>query len=144
MSELNPLGVEEFASAVDLLRQLVRDDELERLQPNGPATVYTTMVTLWMMILQRLGGGKTLNATVKDVLAYNRQLLPDNKRIREGTLATKSGAYSEARTRLNMETVEFFANCVCNSLIESSPPWFDGRRGFVLDGTTPCFCHRQG
>jgi hypothetical protein len=89
-----------------------------------------------MMTLQRLGGGKTLEATVKDVLAHNRTLLPDNKRLRDGTLSETSGAYSGARTRLDLETVEFFANRVSDSLIAASPPWFEGRRAFLLDGTT--------
>ena len=136
MSDQNVLSTEEFASAVEMLRQLLPDEELDRRQPCGPATVYTTMVTLWMMTLQRLGGGKTLHAAVKDVLAHNRALLPDNKRLREGTLSETSGAYSEARTRLSMETVEFFANRVCDSLIDALPPWFEGRRAFLLDGTT--------
>ncbi|MCH7687327.1 MAG: IS4 family transposase [Planctomycetes bacterium] len=136
MSDQNVLSTEEFASAVEMLRQLLPDEELERRQPCGPATVYTTMVTLWMMILQRLGGGKTLNAVVKDVLSYSRALLPDNKRLREGTLSETSGAYSQARTRLKKETVEFFARRVSDSLIDASPPWFDGRRAFLLDGTT--------
>ena len=94
------------------------------------------MVTLWIMTLGRLGGGKTLHAVVKDVLSHNRELLPDNKRLREGTLSETSGAYAEARTRLNMKTVEFFANRVCDSLIDASEPWFEGRRAFLLDGTT--------
>lgn len=136
MPDHDVLSPEEFASAVDLLRQLLPDEELDRWQPSGPATVYTTMVTLWMMTLQRLGGGKTLNATVKDVLSHNRALFPDNKRLREGTLSETSGAYAQARTRLNLETVEFFANRVCDSLIEMSPQWFDGRLAFILDGTT--------
>lgn len=136
MSEENPLSEPEFASAVELLRQLLPEEELNRLQPCGPATVYTTMLTLWMMTLQRLGGGKTLQAIVKEVLSHSRALLPDNKRLREDTLSETSGAYSAARTRLKLETVEFFANRVCDSLIAASPPWFDGRYGFTLDGTT--------
>lgn len=136
MSAQSPLTEQEFQSAVELLRRLLPGDELNRLQPSGPATVYTTMVTVWMMILQRLGGGKSLSAVVKDVLAYNRELLPDCKRIREGTLSENSAAFSGARKRLREDTVEFFANRVCDSLIESSPPWFDGRRGIILDGTT--------
>lgn len=136
MSDQKPLSDQEFASAVETLRQLVSDEELDRLQPCGSATIYTTMITLWMMTLQRLGGGKTLNGIVKDVLAHNRELLPDNKRLREGTLSETSGAYSDARTRLTRETVEFFANRVSDSLIQASPPWFDGRQGFLLDGTT--------
>lgn len=136
MSQQSPLTEQEFQSAVEVLHRLLPDEELNRVQPSGPATVYTTMVTLWMMILQRLGGGKSLCGVVKDVLAYNRDLLPDNRRIREETLSESSGAFSQARTRLREQTVEYFANRVCDSLIESSPAWFDGRRAFILDGTT--------
>lgn len=136
MSSENLLSEQEFASAVEMLRELLPDEELDRLQPCGPATVYTTMVTLWMMTLQRLGGGKTLNAIVKDVLAHNLELLPDNKRLRERSLSESSGAYSEARTQLKLETVEFFANRVCDSLIKASPPSIDGRYWYTLDGTT--------
>jgi len=135
-TEENPLSEKEFTSAVEMLQQLLPDDKLNQLQPSGPAAVYTTMVTLWMLILQRLGGGKTLSAVVKDVLAHNRDLLPNNKRIQEGTISENSGAYSEARKRLDLETIEFFANRVSDSLIESAPPWFDGRRAFIIDGTT--------
>ena len=136
MSNENSLSEQELTSAVEMLRKLLPDEELNRFQPCRPAAIYTTLITLWMMTLQRLGGGKTLNAIVKDVLSHSRELLPDNKRLREGTLSETSGAYSEARTRLKLETVEFFANRVCDSLIAASPPWFDGRRGFTLDGTT--------
>jgi hypothetical protein len=135
-TEESVLSEKEFSSSVEMLQQLLPGDELDQLQPSGPATVYTTMVTLWMLILQRLGGGKTLSGVVKDVLAHNRDLLPDNKRIQEGTISENSGAYSEARKRLDIKTIEFFASRVCDSLIESAPPWFDGRRAFIIDGTT--------
>ena len=136
MSDETVLSPDEFSSAVEMLRQLIPDEELNAWQPRGPAAIYTTSVTLWMMIMQRLGGGKTLAATVKDVLSYNRALLPDNKRLRENTVSDSSAAYSNARQWLNMETVEFFAKRVCDSLIDATPSWFDGRRAFILDGTT--------
>jgi hypothetical protein len=126
----------ELTSAIETLREIINEDELERRQPSGSAAVYTTMVTIWMMTMQRLGGGKSLKAIVKDVLAHSRDLLPNNRRLREGTLSETSGAYAEARSRLELETVEFFANSVCDSLIDASPSWFDGRRAFILDGTT--------
>jgi hypothetical protein len=126
----------ELTSAIETLQEMMQADELDRLQPSGPAAVYTTMVTIWMMTMQRLGGGKSLNAVVKDVLAHSRDLLPNNRRLREGTLSETSGAYAEARSRVKLKTVEFFANRVCDSLIAASPPWFDGRRAFILDGTT--------
>ena len=136
MSDETVLSQEEFTSAVETLYQLIPDEEVDRLQPSNPMTVYTTLVTLWMMIMQRLGGGKSIAATVKDVLAQNRPLLPDNKRVREGTLSESSGAYSQARKRITFDTVEFFANRVSDSLIDATPSWFGDRRAFILDGTT--------
>jgi hypothetical protein len=126
----------ELTSAIETLREIINEDELERLQPSGAAAVYTTMVTIWMMTMQRLGGDKSLEAIVKDVLAHSRDLLPNNRRLREGTLSETSGAYAGARLRLELATVEFFANRVCGSLIDASPSWFEGRRAFLLDGTT--------
>lgn len=32
--------------------------------------------------------------------------------------------------------MEFFENRVCDSLIESPPPGFKGRRAFIIDGIT--------
>ena len=130
------LSEQELTAAIEKLQALLPGEDLNRFQPCGPATVYTTMVTLWMLILQRLGGGKALKAVVKDMLADHRELFPENRRIAEGTLSENSGAYSEARKRLKLATVEWFANRVCDSLIESSPPWFDDRRAFLIDGTT--------
>lgn len=127
---------QEVVSAFELLRQITPEHELLQLAPTGPAAVYTTLVTLWMLTLQRLTGGSSLSAAVKEVLENSRSLLPDNKRVREGTLSHNSGAYSEARKRLPLAAVELFAQRVCESLIERTPSWFGDRRAFVIDGTT--------
>ena len=132
-----PLSEEEFTSAVELLRQLIPQEDFPAYSLDvSPATVYTTLVTLWMLTLQRLGGGKSLAAAVKDVLTYSRDLLPNNKRVREGTLSENSSAFSQARKRLPIEVVRRFATTVSQSLIDQSPSWFEGRRAFIIDGTT--------
>jgi hypothetical protein len=132
-----PLTDAEFTSAVELLRKLIPEDDFPVYSLElSPATVYTTLVTLWMLTLQRLGGGKSLDAIVNEVLTNNRSLLPDNKRVREGTLSFTSGAYSRARQRLPIETVQSFAQQVSQSLINLSPCWLGGRRRYILDGTT--------
>jgi len=131
-----PLRGEELRTAVDLLQRMLPAEELDRLQPSGPNTVYTTLITLWMLTLQRLGCGTTLEGVVKEVLSLNRDLFPPHKRVLEGTLSQSSAAYSDARQRLKLETVEYFANRVSDSLIESSSPAFEGRRVFLMDGTT--------
>jgi hypothetical protein len=127
---------DELAAAFDMLREVTPEHELLKLAPTGPATVYTTLVTLWMLTLQRLDGGASLSAAVKEVLQNSRCLLPDNKRVREGTLSENSGSYSQARRRLPMAAVELFATRVCESLIERTPSWFGERRAFLIDGTT--------
>ena len=130
------LSESELTSAIEMLRSIIPDEELELLAPTGPATVYTTTLTLWMLILQRLGKGTSLNTVVKDVLSNSRQLLPDNRRVRENTLSEKSGAYSDARKRLPLDVVEYFAKRVCDSFIQQTLSWFDDLRAFIIDGTT--------
>ena len=89
-----------------------------------------------MLTLQRLGGGASLSAVVKVVRTYSKNLLPNNKRVREGTLSKSSGAYSEARKRLPIAAAELFAKSVCDSLVDRSPSWFGDQRAYILDGTT--------
>jgi hypothetical protein len=132
-----PLSKEEFTSAIDLLRRVIPEEDFPAYALDvSPATVYTTLVTLWMLTLQRLGGGQSMSAVIKEVLNNNRRLLPDNKRVREGTLSERSGAYSKARHRLPLEVVRSFAERVSESLTERSPAWFEGRRAYLIDGTT--------
>ncbi len=93
-TEDSRISKNEFDAAIEMLQQILPKDEPDWIQPSGPATVYTTMVTLWMLILQRLGGGKTLNEVVKDMLSHGNALWPRNKRIQEGTLS-KNGSSGE-------------------------------------------------
>jgi hypothetical protein len=98
--------------------------------------VYTEAVTLWMLVLQRMGKGLSLEGTVKQVLEFERDLLPDNKRVRDQTLSQSTTAYSNARQRLPLDVVLAFSQAVCNHLGRTSPPIFDNRRVFIIDGTT--------
>ena len=133
-------SAEEIASALKLFRTLIGGPQQEMLlDPDQRPTnkmVYTHGVTLWMLILQRLGGGKSLSAVVSQVLSHDLDLLPDNKRVRENTLSENTGAFARARKRLPEEMVLEFSNCVCNYLGRISEPAIAGRRVFILDGTT--------
>jgi hypothetical protein len=114
-------------------------EQQELLDPDERPTtkmVYTNGVTLWMLILQRLGGGKSLTEVVSQILSHDRDLLPDNKRVRENTLSENSAAYAQARKRLPLDTILKFSNRVCDYLGQISEPVIDGRRVFILDGTT--------
>lgn len=131
---------EELASAAKLFRSILEAPEqrivFDADERNTDKMIYTNGVTLWMLILQRLGRGKTLQEVVSHVLAYDRDLLPDNKRVRENTLSENSGAYARARKRLRLEFIFDFSNRVSNYLGEISEPLIDGQRVFILDGTT--------
>jgi len=59
----------ELVHAIGSLRELFSDGTIDRLQPTGPAAIYTSSVTLWMLVSQRLAGGKSMAATVKDFIA---------------------------------------------------------------------------
>jgi hypothetical protein len=131
---------EEICFAVNLLRSLMVMPEEEDLidVDERPTTrmVYTNGVTLWLLILQRLGGGKTLEETISHLIAHDFDLLPDNKRVREKTISENTATYSQARKRLPLEVVFEISEKICNRLGEMSPGVIDGRRVFILDGTT--------
>lgn len=128
---------DELASAIALLHQLIPADDLQVFSlRHSPATVYTTLTTLWMLTLQRLGGGKSLEAIVKETLQHHRDILPDNKRVREGTLSRNSSAFSEARHRLALGDAERYLDSVSASIIDSCPDILNDRRAFIIDGTT--------
>ena len=135
-----PTAEAQLASAMQLLHEIVQaSGEQGLFDPDvRPTTkmVYTHGVTLWMLILQRLGGGQTLSEVVSQVLTHERHLLPDNKRVRENTLSENSAAYARSRRRLPLDAIQRFSECVCNYLGQISEPILESQRVFILDGTT--------
>lgn len=129
-----------FVAVRELLTKLIGLSEARQaLDPDVPPNtrmVYTNGVTLWMLILQRLGNGQSLSQIVSQVIDNERDLLPNNKRVREDTLSDSTAAYAKARKRLPLDFIETFSQRVCDYLGQISPPVFDGRRVFILDGTT--------
>jgi len=89
-----------------------------------------------MLTLHRLGDGQSLTEVVSAALSHDHDLFPDNKRVRENTLSENSGAYSQARKRLPLDAIHEFSNRVCDYLGKISEPLIDGKRVFLLDGTT--------
>lgn len=131
---------EQFIAARELLSKLIGLPVIQKtFNPDAPPNsrmVYTNSVTLWMLILQRIGKGQSLSEIVTQVIDNERDLLPDNKRVRDDTLADDTSAYSKARKRLPMDVIEDFSRQVCDYLGKTSEPIFGGRRVFILDGTT--------
>lgn len=127
---------QEFDKAFEQIQELVDLSQADALFPTHPNAVYTTSVVLWMLVYQRMNPDASLEAAVKKLLDSKPELLPDNKRVSEGTLSLNTGAYSRARTRLPCSVAEWFASQVSQSMIEASPASFQNRRVFMIDGTT--------
>lgn len=126
----------QFNAAFELLKQWIDIEESDKLQPLGNATVYKTSVVLWLMLFQRLNPDSSLKGAVEHFFTNAPKGKDANKRLREGTLSTKSSSYSDARKRLSIEVVDWFENRLSNSIIESTHPSFNNQRVFLIDGTT--------
>ena len=141
---LNPTDVnsqsDQLASARKLLENLLALPNLrEAFDPDertNSRMVYTNGVTLWMLILQRLSGGSTLVELVTHILEHGRDIFPENKRLREGTLSENTSGYARARKRLPVSVVESFSRAVCDHLGRTAERVFENRRVFIIDGTT--------
>lgn len=133
--------VEEFQRAMLEFRALIDPERMEALQPMGPATVYTSLVTVWLLVYQRLHAGGSLLDAVHELHRTAPQHLPPNRRVREGRLSSNTGAYSRARTRLKPEVTDELANHIFHSLLQATRSQATcspvaGRHAFLLDGTT--------
>lgn len=133
---VNPITEPELLRAFGLFEQLVDLAEADQLAPLRGNAVYLTSIVLWMLVYQRMNPDSSLEAAVKMLIQSKPALLPDNQRVADETLSSNTGAYSRARSRLPVEAAEWLASRVSQSLIDASPPTFDGRRVFLVDGTT--------
>ena len=93
-------------------------------------------VVLWMLVYQRLKPDASLENAVKHLIDTRPSYLPENKRLQENRLSTRSSSYSVARSRLPLEVVEWFTNEISRSIISTTKPTFGQRRVFTIDGLT--------
>ena len=102
--------------------------------------IYTAAIVVLLMILQRLLPGKaTLNGAVQQVLSGSlKRVLPQHKRIAEGTVSGNPGAFSRARCRLPKLVVEMAADQVVDYLLAGHKEALPGlgRQAFLLDGSS--------
>lgn len=133
---VDPQRKAEFDRALDLLQELVDWSAADREFPRRENAVYTTSVVLWMLVSQRMNPEGSLDSAVKRLIETQPDFLPRNKRVFEKTLSESSGSYSRARTRLQRKAAEWFAQRVSQSLIDATAPSWNGRRVYLVDGTT--------
>jgi hypothetical protein len=137
-----PVDVKEdeaFDKAFALLAELVDLSEADERHPVRGNAVYTTSVVLWMLVYQRMSPDSSLEAAVKALIEAQPACLPENKRVREGTLSTNTSSYAQARSRLPVEMARWFAGRISQSLIDTTTPAYGQRRKrrvFMIDGTT--------
>ena len=129
-------NTQNLSAAYELLKRWTDISEADSFEELGPATVYKTSVVLWLMLFQRLNP----KASLRDAVLHFVETAPDelktNKRLREGTLSTKSSSYSDARHRLSVKAARWFEELVSTSIVNSTMPSFDNQRVFLIDGTT--------
>jgi hypothetical protein len=128
---------------LDLFVQAVPIQFFDQLQKDFGLSVrlrvFTLPLVVWLMISQRLNPKATLSTTVQRVAqGPPHQLLPDHKRIRDGTVSCHTGAYSDARQAIPVVATEKVADRVLNHLMKTCrkalPGW--NRRVFILDGSS--------
>lgn len=126
----------ELSTAFDSLNSFIDWRRVDEMMSLGPATIYTASVTLWLLVYQGMYPKASLSNAVLHLINHRPEHLPDNKRLRNGTLSEATGSYSQARKRLTMEVTNWFAGEVSRSLIEAAPPTFGDQRVYFFDGTT--------
>lgn len=126
---------EERTDALGLLSRYLDPKTIDAWQPSGPMAVYTTSVTVWLLLYQRLHSNASLESAVGELLK-NVGSVSTNKRIREKTLSANSGSYSRARSRLSVDVADKIADHICDSLLPGTSPPLEGRQVFLMDGTT--------
>jgi hypothetical protein len=115
----------------DLFGQLLSPELLERLAPDAPNTHYTPYVVLWLLIFQRLHANASLAEAVAEFLSQFPHDTPPHQ-----TPSANTGAYSQARTRLDTAVARAVTDHITQQLIDATTPSWRQRRSFLLDGTT--------
>ena len=108
------------------------------LEGRAKAQIYTLRVVIWMMLLQRLDLRGTEQRAVDEIAQGRLQrLLPDSKRVREGSISRNTGAYARACGRLSMETSEQVCDEMLAELSQRIAPQPELERPvMLLDGSS--------
>jgi hypothetical protein len=125
----------ELEAALARFCSLLDREDIDSRQKHPPMTIYTPWVVVWLMVYQRLHANAPLTDAVGELFRM-REHLPPNRRITEETLSSNTGAYSVARSRLYPEIAEAVSDRVFQTLMDGSPPAWEDRRVFLMDGTT--------
>jgi len=138
-----PVPDDDRSGVLDLYGEAVPDSFFEQLERDlgrsARRRIFSLPVVAWLMISQRLDPRATLSTAVQQVVQQRLPtLLPDHKRIREGTVSGHTGAYSDARQAMPLVVAEKVADRLMDHLMQhprqALPGW--DRRVFILDGSS--------
>ncbi len=137
---------DQFSKARMILAQTLGSEQAHQLfkedEDSTPVAhkVFTNAPVIFMLVLQRLGKGYSLEQVVQELLKHHKDLLPqNNKRVREGRLSENTSAYSRARGEISLDKVKNFCQLVADHIAQRAPFTFDQRRVFIFDATTISF-----
>ena len=95
-----------LSGVLDLYRQAAPEEFFRQLEKElgllSRRRIFNLPLVIWLMMVQYLDRKATLSTAVQQVarMRPRASLLPDHKRLREGTVSAHTGAYSDARQRM--------------------------------------------
>jgi hypothetical protein len=144
------------ADALSLYQRLLPASFLQQLQSQSGIRqnnrVYTCLVVMWLMIVQRLQHMASLQTVVLELLRglpagfwpHPCQRLQDWRQGRK-TVSSNTGAYNKARKALPTTVVEQSCDRIFQQLIAALNGTLPalGERAFLVDGTSVRLAHSQ-
>ncbi len=98
--------------------------------------IYTAQLVIWLKIQQQLFGRGTLAEAVAQVVkGQPSSLVPDHKRVREGTVSSRTGAYSQAQKRLSPNLFKQVNQHLVDEISKLHNDARDGGGVYLLDGS---------
>lgn len=98
--------------------------------------IYIPRLVIWLMMRQQLFGGGTLAEAVAQVVrGQPSSLLPNHKRVREGTVSSGTGAYSRARKRLSLDVLEKVHQRLFDETLKLHPDAGGAAGAYLMDGS---------
>ncbi len=108
--------------------------------------IYNVRVVVWLMIWQRLQGGKSLTAAVQSLLqGQGRGLLERCQRVEQEKISAATGGYCQARQKLPKLIASHVSDRILEQLrAEMQEGWPGLRRPlFLIDGTSVSLPHTR-
>jgi hypothetical protein len=133
------MATQDERSYLQLFEQIVPAERWRELEGGeSQAQIYSLPVVVWMMLFQRLNERGTQQEAVHQIAMGGLDgLLPDCKRVREGTISPDTGGYARACGRTSIGTLGKVCDALLGQLRERVEPQPDFDLPVMLfDGTS--------